>query len=52
VDNEPERLRTQAEKCRWLAAPLTPRDCDTLLDLAAEYERRAEELERRVLVEG
>ena len=52
MTEEVERLRMQAEKCRWLAAPLTPRDCDTLLDLAAEYERRAEELERMLLCEG
>jgi len=51
MNEELERLRSQAQKCRWLASPLAPSDCDTLLDMAAEYDRRAEELERLLLCE-
>ena len=35
-------LRTQAEKCRWLAKRVTASDVsDTLLQMAREYEERA-----------
>jgi hypothetical protein len=35
-------LRTQAEKCRWLAKRVTASDvADTLLQMAREYDERA-----------
>lgn len=38
-------LRAQAEKCRWLAARIDTSDvAETLLQMAREYENRAERL--------
>jgi hypothetical protein len=40
-------LRDQAARCRRLAGMVTTRDVvDTLLDMAREYDARAEALER------
>jgi len=42
-----EFLRAQAEKCRWLAARIATKDVsETLLQMAREYEERAERLAR------
>lgn len=39
-------LRTQAEKCRWLADRINVPDVvDTLLEMARDYEERAAERE-------
>ena len=46
-------LRGQARKCRRLAAMVTTRDVvETLLEMAAEYERRADALEPEPGEEG
>jgi hypothetical protein len=40
-------LRAQARKCRRLAAMVTTRDVvETLLEMAADYERRADALDQ------
>jgi hypothetical protein len=39
-------LRTQAEKCRWLAARIATKDvAETLRQMADEYDERADRLE-------
>jgi hypothetical protein len=42
-----EFLRNQAQRCRWLAGRITSGDvAQSLIELADEYERRAERMER------
>jgi uncharacterized membrane protein len=48
TEDEVESLRAQAQKCRDIAAgTVTPDARMTLLDIASEYETRAEKLEQR-----
>lgn len=48
VEDDAEFLRAQAQKCRWLADRVNSRDVvQTLLQMARDYEERADRLENR-----
>lgn len=47
MQNDSKFFRAQADKCRGLARSVVTRDVvDALLEMAAEYESRAEALEK------
>lgn len=48
MDEDATYLRDQAEKCRRLAKSLSSQDvASTLLGMALDYEKRAEEIDER-----
>ena len=48
MEDDAEFLRAQAHKCRWLADRVNARDVvQTLLQMARDYEERADRLENR-----